>query len=88
MYTYIAAVALAAVAQPSHPAPAAEPHAQHGQSGHAGAAQKGHSQMAEHGSCCSKTADGKMQCQMMSSHGGHHQGGAGHEHQQGHGANR
>lgn len=80
MFTYIAAVALAAVAQPSLPAPAAQPHAQHGESGHAGEAQKGHSQMAEHGSCCRKTAAGKMQC--------HQQGGAGHEHQQGHGANR
>ena len=83
MFTQIIAMAFAATVQAS---PAAQPHMQQMQGGHADHSQMRHSNMAEHGNgCCSKTADGKMQCHMMSGHGGGHQGAAEHQPQQGHG---
>lgn len=86
MLTQIVAMAFAATAQTSPAASAVQPHTQHVQSGPAGHSQMRHSSMAEHGNgCCSKSADGKMQCQMMSRHGGQHQGAADHQPQQGHG---
>lgn len=68
MLTFISGIAALAAAQ----AAPANPHAQHiAQAGQMG--QQG-------GGCCKKSADGKMECQMMKGHGsqqsaaGQHQG--------------
>lgn len=64
--TFITAMAALAAAQTAQPAPA-NPHAQHT----APAGQMDHSKMGQSsvgqqgGGCCTKTADGKMECQMM-----------------------
>lgn len=86
MLTIITAVALAAAAQPASAAPAANPHAQHGQTRQMDHSRMGHSTMGEHADgCCTKTADGKMDCRMMNGHGAQHQGQSGQAHQ-GHGS--
>ncbi len=61
------AAALAAAA-PAAPTAAPDAHAQHGQPQQGS---QGHEQHKKMG-CCSKGADGKMKCQMMSGHGGQH----------------
>jgi hypothetical protein len=74
MITLIAAVALSAAA-PTQAAPAS-PHVQHT----APAGQMDHSKMGQKdGSCCNKSADGKMECQLMKDRGS--QGGARDQHQ-------
>ena len=86
MLTIITALALATAAQTAQPAPA-QPHAQHmtgsGQMDHS---KMDHANMAQHADgCCTKTADGKMECRMMKGHGAQHQGQSGQAHQ-GHGS--
>lgn len=81
MSTFIIGIAALAAAQTAQAAPA-NPHAQHtapaGQMDHS---KMDHSNMGQQGkSCCTKTADGKMECQMMKARGspqgdqGQHQG--------------
>lgn len=86
MFTIMTAVALAAAAQPATAAPATNPHAQHGQTGQMDHSKMDHSQMAQHADgCCTKTADGKMECRMMKGQGAQNQGQSGQAHQ-GHGS--
>lgn len=86
MLTIITAVALAAAAQPAPAAPATNPHAQHGQAGPMDHSKMDHANMAQHADgCCTKTADGKMECRMMKGHGAQHQRQSGQTHQ-GHGS--
>lgn len=87
MMTLIAA-AIAAAA-PAAPMAAHDAHAQHGQNqqGQHQQGGQGHDQHKGMG-CCTKTADGKMQCQMMSGHGGQHGGASGHQPQQGQGTSQ
>ena len=81
MSTFIIGIAALAATQTAQAAPA-HPHAQHT----APAGQMDHSKMdpskmgQKGGGCCTKTADGKMECQMMKGRGsqqgaqGQHQG--------------
>jgi hypothetical protein len=86
MLTIITALALAAAAQPASAATATNPHAQHGQTGQMDHSKMDHANMAQHADgCCTKTADGKMECRMMKGHGAKHQGQPGQGHQ-GHGS--
>ena len=84
MLTFITGIAALAAAQTAQAAPA-NPHAQQtapaGQMDHS---KMDHSKMSqEGGGCCTKTADGKMECQMMKGRGseqgaqGQHQGHSG-----------
>jgi hypothetical protein len=74
MLTMIAAAALAA-AQPQAPAPAAG-HPQHSQTGptvpsNMDNSSMDHSKMGQSGGgCCKRTAEGKMECAMMSGNAG------------------
>lgn len=87
MLTIMTALALAAAAQPASAAPVTNPHAQHGQTGQMDHSKMDHSKMdhanmAQHADgCCTKTADGKMECRMMKGHGAQHQGQSGQAHQ-------
>lgn len=86
MLTIITSLALAAAAQPASAAPVTNPHAQHGQTGQMDHSKMDHANMAQHADgCCTKTADGKMECRMMKGHGAQHQGPSG-QAQQGHGS--
>ena len=86
MLTIITALAVAAGAQPTSAATATNPHAQHGKTGQMDHSKMDQSNMAQHADgCCTKTADGKMECRMMKGHGAKHQGQPGQGHQ-GHGS--
>lgn len=76
MLTFITGIAALAAAQTAPTAPP-NPHVQHAQAGQMDHSKMDHSKMgSQGGGCCSKSADGKMECQMMTGHGSQ-QGAAG-----------